>query len=185
MQIFVPDLYLTFVPITMNADRHLSSAIQRRWPTHWTVSHLFPGKRVVMWRNPQERFEATYFERKRIGIEEDFNKWAYDVLTTGLRDANLKPQVDFCDNPYYFFRWDFSGLNRTFRIKDAPPAPDIHEVLVWEPRVVEAFSQAYKADLSIWGEKFAPITRMQDIPPEEKNLGDSIDEAQDHHQEAS
>jgi hypothetical protein len=188
MQLYIPELDLIYVPIACNADTLLTSAVLKRWPEHQVVSHLFPGKRAVMWRSPHDRFEAAYWIRKKSGIEEDFDRWAFDVLTTGLRDTIMKPQLDYCDDPVYFFRWDFDGFRRLFKMKEILPPNDLDDTIFWSPRTRMYFQDIYRFDLRIWGGPYAPKFKEPEVPEIEADLSiskiDGDTDATDQTQEA-
>lgn len=164
MQLFVPELDLIYVPIACNADVLLTKAVQKRWPSSQVVSHLFPGKRAVMWRSPHDRFEAAYWMRKRSGIEEDFDTWAFDTCTTGMRDVNLRRQLDYCDDPVHFFRWDFDGFRRLFMMKQVEPPNDLDDTIFWSPRTRMVFQDVFRFDLRIWGGPYVPKFKEPEVP---------------------
>ena len=156
MQLYVPALDLIFVPILKNASRVLTQAIHDRYPDVSTVGPHIEGERVVMWRNPKDRIESAFKMRADQGIEEDFSRWVVDICTSGL-ETHLKPQIEYCDNPMYLFRWDFDGFKKLFRLKREIPHENesgTHYYMDWTSEARFAFELAYKHDIRIWERKY-------------------------------
>lgn len=155
MQLLIPQLELVFVPILKNASRVLTRAIQERWPDAVPVGEHIEGERVVMWRNPKDRIESAYKMRRDQGIEEDFSRWVVDVCTNQGLDPHLKPQLEYCQNPLYVFRWDFDGFRRLFKLRriehENESGTDV--LMDWTDEATQAFRDRYKHDLRIWERK--------------------------------
>ncbi|HEY6022060.1 MAG TPA: hypothetical protein VIY48_19985 [Candidatus Paceibacterota bacterium] len=153
-QLLVPPLGYIYVPILKNASTTLSRAITTAWPDAQCVGPEYPGKRVVMWRNPVDRIESTYRFMRDQGMDTPFAKWVCQIIAEGLHDPHVKPQVSFCDNAEAIIRWDFMAFRKLFKLRTRDLIRRNESGTYpteWDDRAKEAFVAAYVRDIRIWG----------------------------------